>query len=125
MKRIYAIAICFLLVCGCAQKEEEPAWSYSEVKEGGFQKVPYIGREGPGLILVQEDTLVDQDLDTVVSVPFEIDENGDTVYRRRVIRNSWKNIDYYLNNGERAYDSSQTKKVNIDAFFTDSNETGR
>jgi len=123
MKAIYAIVSIAVLFCACEQKEES-GWDYNNPSYSGFQKVPYEGDNGPGLILIPEDTVVYQDVDSVAPLRMQIDENGDTIYRRRVVRNSWKNIDYYLNNGTRTYDSVKPKQVSIEAFYMDSNETG-
>jgi len=123
MKAIYAIVSSAVLFCACGQKEES-GWDISDPAGGEFQKVPYEGDTGPGLILIPEDTVVYQDVDSVAPLRMQIDENGDTIYRRRIVRNSWKNIDYYLNNGTRTYDSVKPKQVSIEAFYMDSNETG-
>lgn len=68
MLRVFALAIAGIAMASCSRDvSSSTGWDYNNVKQGGFQKVPYVDQEtGPGLILVEGGTftmgMVEQDV---------------------------------------------------------------
>lgn len=68
MLRLFTLAIAGLAVVSCSRDvSSSTGWDYNNVKQGGFQKVPFVDQEtGPGLILVEGGTftmgMVEQDV---------------------------------------------------------------
>ena len=97
---IIIITLCVFTACTSKQKSSTTGWKYNDVKQGGFEVIPYLEQAtGPGLVLIPGGTFTMGNMDQDVMFDYTNVPHKVTVSAFYMDECEISNIDYleYLN----------------------------